>query len=110
MSDVLAALAGLEASQQVLHNVVRNAFTHLEAGQETMRAELQRLATGQERLEAGQGRLATGQSALRLDLMARMGRLQDAASAIRDDIAMIRWVRRPAPAALQAPTPCAACH
>lgn len=51
---------------------VLTALTGLEAGQEKLQGELTRLETTQEKL--------------RVDLMARMDRLQDALSGVRDDI------------------------
>ena len=41
-----------------------------------------------ERLEAGQTNLEAGQTKLRVDVMERMDRLQDAVTAIRDDISV----------------------
>lgn len=49
-------------------------------------AALARLEAGQAKLEAGQGRLETSHIALRVDLMARMDRLQNSLTLIRDDI------------------------
>lgn len=40
------------------------------------------------RLEAGQSSLQAGQTSLRVDLMARMDRLEDGLTAIRNDIAV----------------------
>ncbi len=54
------------------------------------------LTAGQDALAAGQARLADGQDRLRMDLIARMDRMQDALTEVRDDIAvnMARAIRR----------------
>jgi chromosome segregation ATPase len=91
MSDnpVLTALTRLEAGQEK----VQTRLTGLEAGQEKVQARLTRLEAGQEKLQteltgvqAELTGLETSQEKLRVDLMARMDRLQDSLSGVRDDI------------------------
>ncbi len=50
--------------------------------------KMQAILATLERLEAGQATLSAGQAQLRVDLMARMDRMQDSLTGIPDDIAV----------------------
>jgi uncharacterized phage infection (PIP) family protein YhgE len=91
--DVLIRLEAGQTSLQAGQASLQAGQASLEAGQASLQAGQASLEAGQASLEAGQTSLGaaqvslgTAQTSLRVDLMARMDRLQDGLTAIRDDI------------------------
>ena len=75
------------SEDQVAH--VLAALDRLEAGQTQLGAHLDRLEAGQTQLGAHLDRLEAGQVQLRVDIMARIDRVQDTLTAVRDDITVV---------------------
>lgn len=79
---ILTALERIDARLETLEA----GQARLEAGQTRTDARLERLEDGQTRADARIERLDAGQTSLRVDLMARMDRLENSLNDIRNDI------------------------
>jgi uncharacterized phage infection (PIP) family protein YhgE len=98
LNELKAGQIRLEAGQAKLEaglTSVEGGQAKLEAGQAKVEAGLTSVEAGQAKLEAGQATLEAGltsvkasQTSLRVDLMARMDRLENINTAIRDDISV----------------------
>ena len=91
MSQVLSVLDRLEKGQAGIAAGVADVkakVEQLERGQKQVEQSQKQLEQGQKQLEENQKRLEESHTRLRVDLMDRMDRLQDAYTGMRDDI----WV------------------
>jgi len=89
LKQVDTRLAQLEAGQTQIeagYKQFDTRLTHIETQLTQLDRRLTQVETGHRQLEAGLARLEAAQTSLRVDLMARLDRVQDSVTAVRDDV------------------------